>query len=190
MSLKEFSNYADSQLYRLVREDDQTALEALFQRYYTSLCQFTRIYVKDETVCEEIISDLFIKLWAGRFATEILNLRSYLFTSARNLAFNFSQKKTAPLAFIDDLSSYENVFYNDNNPHSLISDRESYQSVIALIDMLPDRQREILLMSRVDNLDKYKIAEVLSISVRTVETTLYAAINQLRSLINLRKGAL
>ncbi|WP_069658679.1 RNA polymerase sigma factor [Arcticibacter eurypsychrophilus] len=190
MSIKKFRQYQDADLYALIQNNKQVALEVIFERYYKSLCSFIVIYAKDKTVCEEIIADLFIKIWNNRASTEINNLKSYLFIAARNLALNQKNKKIVPIAFMETLDAYENTSSMDDNPFQIISNRESYDSLISVIDLLPERQREVLLMSRVENLDKNKIAEILTLSVRTVETTLYSAVKQLRATLTNRNPIL
>ncbi len=184
MSIKEFHTYPDNEILRLMQNNDETALKILFHRYYKMLCEFVRIYTRDETVCEEIIADLFVRLWKNRSKLEVEHLKSYLFISARNLALNFVRKPDSPVFYIDRLEDFESFFYDEGNPHRIMSDREACESVFSFIDLLPERQKEVLLMSRIDNLGKERIAEILSISVRTVETTLYAAVSQLRTIMN------
>ena len=173
----------DEALMCLLKEDDQLALETLFNRYYKSLCQFCAVYTNNMEAAEEIIADLFIKLWDNRSTIAILNVKSYLFISAKNLSLNFNQKKKAPVDLLEDVSTIQHEVYDSNTPFKIISGRESYHQIMRIIDTLPVSQRQILLMSRIDNLDKHEIARVLNISVRTVETTLYQTIKRLRTLL-------
>ncbi|PWG80846.1 RNA polymerase sigma factor [Pararcticibacter amylolyticus] len=184
MPIKGFRTYPDNEILKLMQNNDEAALEILFQRYYKMLCEFVRIYTRDDAVCEEIIADLFVKLWKNRSKLEVEHLKSYLFISARNQALNFVRKPDSPVFYMDRLEDFENFFYDEGNPHRIMSDREACDSIFSFIDLLPERQKEVLLMSRIDNLGKERIAEILSISVRTVETTLYAAVSQLRTIMN------
>lgn len=178
-----YKELSDESLTALLKSDDSVALETLFHRYYKSLCQYCSVYTKDFTAAEEIIADLFIKLWEGRAESNILQIKNYLFISARNLALNYKQKKKAPLDFTEDLHVHAHVSPDVNTPFKILSGKESYAKILSLINTLPKRQREILLMSRIDHVDKHRVAELLGISVRTVETTLYQSIKQLRLLL-------
>lgn len=179
-----YSDYSDEALVNLVGTDDHKALEALFNRHYKSLCQFCVVYTKDYEAAEEIIADLFIKLWDGRSGIHtILNVKAYLFTAARNLSLNHLQKKKAPVTSIEEMPE-QHLFQDLDTPFKILSGRESSAEILRLIDKLPERQREILLMSRIDQMDKQKIAAVLNISTRTVESTLYQSIRELRRMLN------
>jgi RNA polymerase sigma-70 factor (family 1) len=178
-----YKELTDESLTALLKSGDPTALETLFRRYYKSLCQYCAIYTKDFAAAEEIVADLFIKLWEAREDSNILHLKNYLFVSARNLAFNHKQKKKAPLDFTEDLALHAHLSPDVNTPFKILSGRESYDRILRVIDTLPERQREVLLLNRVDQVDKHRIAELLGISVRTVETTLYQSIKQLRLLL-------
>lgn len=179
-----YVEFTDEALGNLIGENDPKALEALFNRYYKSLCQFCAVYTKDYAAAEEIIADLFIKMWDARAAQPIHNMRNYLFAAARNLSLNHIQKKKDPVASIEELPKGQDFFLDLETPFRILSGRESSAHILRLIDQLPERQREILLMSRIDQMDKHKIAEVLNLSVRTVETTLYQSISALRRMLN------
>jgi RNA polymerase sigma-70 factor (family 1) len=173
----------DEELTDLLRKNDSVALETLFNRYYKPLCHFCAVYTKDYEAAEEIIADLFIKIWDGRIDSSILNIKNYLFTSARNLSINYNQKKKDPVDSIEDISFQNHIFEDTHTPFRILSGTESVSKILRLIDKLPERQREILLMSRIDQVDKRKISEVLGISIRTVETTLYQSIKELRRML-------
>jgi RNA polymerase sigma-70 factor (family 1) len=173
----------DEALMRLLKENDHMALETLFNRHYKSLCQFCAVYTNNMEAAEEIIADLFIKLWDNRDDVTILNVKGYLFISAKNLSLNFNHKKKAPVDFLEDIEIKQPVIRDGNTPFKIMSGRESCTQIMNVIDTLPPCQRQVLLMSRIDNLGKHEIAKILGISVRTVETTLYQAIKKMRALL-------
>ncbi|WP_131537933.1 RNA polymerase sigma factor [Pedobacter nototheniae] len=174
---------SDEDLMSLLSGEDSLALETLFNRYYPALCKFTSIYLNDYSKAEELIADLFMKLWDKKGALQIKTLKQYLFVSARNLALNEIQRVKLNTFSLSDHD--ESFILPDThlNPHDLLASRESYKEIFSLINHLPDRQREVLLMSRVDLLEKNNIADILGISVRTVETLLYQAIKNFRLLV-------
>ncbi|MGN7989748.1 sigma-70 family RNA polymerase sigma factor [Pedobacter sp. 22226] len=173
---------SDEDLMSLLANQDNLALETLFNRYYPALCKFTSIYIKDYNKAEELIADLFMKLWDRRNELQVKSIKKYLFTAAKNLAFNEIQRVKLYILSINDRE--DTLDYPDTylNPHEQLTSRESYSEIIGLINLLPDRQREVLLMSRIDLLEKNIIADLLGISVRTVETLLYQAVKNFRSL--------
>ncbi|HKG07394.1 MAG TPA: sigma-70 family RNA polymerase sigma factor [Pedobacter sp.] len=178
-----YPELTDEALTALLKSDDHLALETLFNRYYKPLCQFCTVYTRKYEASEEIIADLFIRLWDNRNDIRITSVKNYLFVSAKNLSINHHQKKKDPVDSFEDIDAKQHILKDTKTPFQILSARESCQTIISTIEMLPDRQREVLLMSRIDNLEKNRISELLGISVRTVETTLYQAIRQLRQLL-------
>ena len=183
----------DEVLMEQMRHNDAKALEALFNRYYKQLCQFCGVYIKDEALAEEVVANLFMKVWDNRTEARILNVKNYLFAAAKNLSLNQLQKKKEPVQSFEDEAICSSLLQDTNTPFKILSGRESYNKILSLIDMLPQGQRQILLMSRVDDMCKHQIAGILGISVRTVETTLYQSIKKLREMLkgspNLTTGA-
>ena len=175
---------SDEDLVALLKQQDGAALEMIFNRYYSPLCKFTSIYLKDYNKAEELIADLFIKLWDKRLSLEVKSIKKYLFVSARNAALNEIQRAKLTTSRLSDHDESLLLLDGHLNPHELLSSRESYKEIIDLIHKLPERQREVLLMSRVDLLEKTNISEILGITVRTVETLLYQAVKNLRTLIS------
>lgn len=173
----------DEQLIGLIKLHDGLALETLFNRYYHSLCKFVSIHLKDYSKAEELIADLFIKLWDSHLALEIKSVKAYLFIAAKNMAINHIQKPKNKIDYYEDYGFSSELPDVELNPFDIISSREAYRKIIQLIHLLPERQREVLLMSRIDDLDKNTISAILGITVRTVETTLYQAIKSLQHIV-------
>ena len=176
-----YTEDSDEALTARLKCDDASALETLFNRHYKPLCHYCALLTRDFAAAEEIVADLFIKIWDNRHSSDILNVKGYLFLSIRNLSLNFLQKKKNPVDSIEDITIAQHVLQDMNTPFSVLSGREANKRILTMIDLLPERQREVLLMSKIDAIDKHTIAQVLGISVRTVETTLYQAIRQLRN---------
>ncbi len=81
---------------------------------------------------------------------------------------------------MSDLDKEADIPGDYRTPFHILAGRESYKEIFSMIDKLPARQREVLMLSRIEHLGKERIAELLGISVRTVETLLYQSIKQLR----------
>ena len=178
-----YPELTDEALTDLLQKNDHLALETLFNRYYKPLCQFCAVYTREYVIAEEIIANLFIRVWDNRQDAVILNIKSYLFISAKNQALNHLQKKKEPVDFIEDIQIDHYSIQDQHNPFQLMSSRESYKGILSIIDTLPPGQRQVLLMSHIDSLDNRQISGILGISVRTVDTTLYKSIKKLRLLL-------
>ena len=181
MKTHNYNVFSDEELLALLHQDDTLSLQTIFSRYYTPLTQFSTIFTKDITISEVLISDLFIILWDNRKQLKIRLLKPYLFQSAKNLSLN-QLKKHNPL--LEPLENHETLLSEYLTPFEILTNRESQQRILSLINLLPERQREVLLMSRIEQIDKTNIAPLLGITVRTVETTLYQAIKSLRTLLS------
>ncbi|WP_295769878.1 sigma-70 family RNA polymerase sigma factor [uncultured Mucilaginibacter sp.] len=174
---------SDEELVGLLKVDDHLALENLFNRYYKSLCQLSAVYTKDFEIAEEVVANMFMKLWDTRNDLNLQNVKGYLSVSIRNASINQLQRKKLVVEPIDEVAHQLSNIADELTPLNIITGRESYNRILKLIDTLPTSQREVLLMSHVDNLSKHEIAAILDISVRTVETTLYQSVKKLRLLL-------
>lgn len=172
---------SDEELLLLIKDDNTLAFKALFNRYYRPLCKFISIYVSDEALSEEIISDVLVSLWELRSRSTVRNVKHYLFIAARNQSFNRARKKKMPLTYSDTLEVYDNLVSDGTSPLSIIGSRETQKEILNLIDSLPLRQREVLLMSRISGIKNEEIAAVLGISLKTVQSTLYEAVREMRT---------
>ncbi|KIO76147.1 hypothetical protein TH53_16685 [Pedobacter lusitanus] len=181
MKTPDYNVFSDEELLALLHQDDTLSLQTIFNRYYTPLTHFSTIFTKEITVSEVLIADLFIKLWDNRKQLEIRLLKPYLFQSAKNLSLNHLKKRKTHL---EPLENHETLLSEHLTPFEILTNRESQQRILSLINLLPERQREVLLMSRIEQIDKSNIAPLLGITVRTVETTLYQAIKSLRNLLS------
>ncbi|QNK64677.1 sigma-70 family RNA polymerase sigma factor [Pedobacter sp. PAMC26386] len=184
MKITDYNVLSDEELLALLHQDDVLSLQTIFNRYYKSLCQFSSVFTKEITASEVLIADLFIKLWDNRKQLEIRLLKPYLFQSAKNLSLNHLQKRKDPINLLKTTDLKESLKSGYLTPFEILTNRESQQRILSFINLLPQRQREVLLMSRIQQIDKSNIAPLLGITVRTVETTLYHAIKSLRILLS------
>ncbi|MBB5635290.1 RNA polymerase sigma-70 factor (ECF subfamily) [Pedobacter cryoconitis] len=180
MKTNNYNVFSDEELLALLHQDDTLSLQTIFTRYYTPLAHFSTIFTKDITTSEVLIADLFIKLWDNRKQLEIRLLKPYLFQSAKNLSLNHLKKHKPKLDTFENLQTRPSEHLT---PFEILTNKESQQRILSLINLLPERQREVLLMSRIEQIEKTNIAPLLGITVRTVETTLYQAIKSLRTLL-------
>ncbi|MBK6485529.1 MAG: RNA polymerase sigma-70 factor [Gemmatimonadetes bacterium] len=179
----------DSELIRRLRAGDERALEEIFRHYYAGMCGFVRRFVYAPDVAEELVQDVFFKLWAKRESlTEIDAVRTYLFRAARNTALNFLRRKKLENAWEEQEAARGeplSVVATDDDA----STDEVTRAVNGAVDKLPPRCREIFLMSREGGMTYAEIAHSLGISIKTVETQMGRALRSLRlSLARYRSG--
>lgn len=164
---------------RKIKSGDKKAFEELYRAYYSRLGQFVFRYVHTKYLAEDLVHNVFINVWENRSQLEPRGtLKSYLFTAARNQALNYLEKRDVrkfeePEAVIQ-LESLE------VGATQKMSAKELEQTIIEAVKEIPDKRRKIFLMHREDELTYREIAEVLDISVKTVETQMSRSLKFLR----------
>ncbi|OQP38872.1 hypothetical protein A4H97_19380 [Niastella yeongjuensis] len=159
--------------------EDETAYVRLFRIYYTALFQFSLSFVKNKPAAEEIVSDVFMQLWQIRKKLDtISNLTVYLYTCIRNHSLNYLRKnKRESTSSLDDASL--SIPSTTADPEQLYITTELAKKIDAIIEQLPEKCRIIFKLVREDGLKYREVAEVLDISVKTVETQMGIAMKKI-----------
>jgi RNA polymerase sigma-70 factor (ECF subfamily) len=171
----------DAELVRRIRAGDERALELVFKAHYAGMASFVQRFVRSPDLAEELVQDVFLKLWSKREQlAEIETFRTYLFRAARNTALNYLRRVKLERRWQEEQGASEEA------PNSFAADDETVEQEVAqavkeAIDRLPPRCREIFLLSRDGGLTYAEIARSLDISVKTVETQMGRALKSLRS---------
>jgi RNA polymerase sigma-70 factor (ECF subfamily) len=155
---------------------DAQALEQLFKAHYRPLCGFALGYVKDADQAEDIVQELFVRLWQDREGLSITtSVKSYLFTAVRNRCLNALavKKRMRPLD-----EETDDAPVDDERGEDELTERAA--RVQAVIEGLPTERRKIFRLSRNEGLKYHEIAERLGISVKTVENQMGKALKTLR----------
>ena len=179
---------ADAALLARLRAGDERALEAVFRAHYGVMCTVVRRIVFAPDVAEELVQDVFFKLWTKREQlAEIDALKTYLYRAARNTALNHLRRQKLEHAFEErELAKGEPLASESLSDSAATGEVE--RAVRVAIGRLPERCREIFLMSRDGGLTYGQIAKELGISIKTVETQMGRALKSLRiSLAEFRK---
>lgn len=160
-------------------------IEALFRAHYRALCLYALHYVDDLAVAEDVVMDSFVRLYE-RSATEaspVLCTKSYLYQMVRNASIDYLRRKAAegaPDAALP-LDAVPDVADTTHEEQQLLQERSDREARLwKAIDALPQACRNILLLSKRDGLKNREIADVLGLSVKTVEAQLTKAYASLR----------
>ena len=161
-------------------ENPEAFFEALFQTYYKQLCKFSFRIVQDRDVAEDVVQTCFINLWKKKDATILqTSFKSYLFRSVYNRSINeyarAKKYKNEDVSLLDGISTS-----NNEDPLLVLQAQDTQKKIDAAISAMPDGCRTIFLMSREEQLSYKEIAELLEISVKTVENQLGKALRILR----------
>jgi RNA polymerase sigma-70 factor (ECF subfamily) len=158
---------------------DKAGFEQLFREYFPSLSHFARKYVPDNDTAKEIAHDVFLNLWGKRDNIDSsTSLKSYLFTSVHNRCMNYIRDQRKFNRDEKILEILEQEF--QEAPHDHLETQELELRIIESLNSLPDRCREIFMLSRFEEISYAEIAERLSLSVKTVETQMSKALRILR----------
>jgi RNA polymerase sigma-70 factor, ECF subfamily len=170
----------DIALFQRVKDrNDYQALKILFARYYPGMCDFVNYLVKNPQIAEELIADVFIKLWEKRSTLEIrTSFRAYLYASAKNEALAYLGRSQSRFSAWVDLSEVDAT--DPITPEQRIITREALHTIDAAISRLPEQCQLIFRLHKLDGLSYKEIAEALHLSVKTVENQMGKALKELR----------
>lgn len=158
---------------------DQTAFEILFRFYYPGLTIYARQFISDSVMAEEIVQDFFVRFWDKHQSIKPTeSIKSYFFSSIKNSSLNVLKHQKIEEKYIREMTemSEDNLLYDPN----LYIASELQEKIKHAIELLPERCREIFLMSRIKGFSNDEIAKQLEISKRTVETHISNALKILR----------
>lgn len=174
--------------HRIVCMDDQQAYKELYTSLYSFLLAFARTIVSSRETAEEIVSDVFIKIWERRKElVKIANLKVYLYVATRNIAFNYLDKqKRTPTNSIDNIEAEFTSIYFD--PEQLMITAEMLDLIQKAIDQLPPKCKMIFRLAKEDGLKCREVAEILNLSVKTVENQLAIALEKIGNTVRFDVG--
>ena len=163
-----------------LKKSETGAFEQLFKLYSPRLFNFCRKFLNSKEDAEDIVQVVFTAVWENRLRIdEERSFSTYLFTIARNRIINILKKKVYAEGFIN-----YTMYAANGNVNYLTEDtvlfNELQQVLEKSINELPQKRREIFILSRKEGLSYKEIAKKLSISESTVNTQITHAINFLR----------
>lgn len=166
-------------IIRKIKNNDSKALRELFDLYATALTFFAYRFVYDKSEAENIVQDVFIGVWKNiNNMDDNINIKAYLYKSVKNRAINLLNQNKESTEFEENLFLYKSF-----SQQTTIETNELYENYKKAIEELPTSCRNIFLMSREDNLTYKEIAEILNISIKTVETQMGRALKSIRKKI-------
>ena len=161
-------------------ENKEAFFEALFHTYYKTLCRFSFRIVHDKEKAEDVVQSCFINFWQKRDALIIhASFKSYLFRSVYNRSINeYNQSKKTSY---EDVSVLEEESSSpSNDPLLQLQAQEMEQKIARAIGSMPEGCRTVFLLSREEQLSYKEIAEMLEISIKTVENQMGKALRIMR----------
>lgn len=163
--------------------------EKLYKRYYQNFLRFSTKLIGDKNLAQDIVHEVFIKLWEKRFEIKDDGIDKLLFTMTRNACLNHIKHETIVLNKQVDLKQirkWEELYrieYLNNEPYALI-EKELEEQINKVIYKLPDKCREVYILSRKKGLKNWEIAEKMNISLKTVEKHISRAMREFKKQFN------
>lgn len=170
---------------QIAENDEGRAYKTLYGGCFTPLLRFAVSIVKTKEAAEEIVADIFIKLWEQRNKlSAIQNLRVYLYVSVKNACLNYLSKKNKDIiTYFDD---YEvDTAIVETNPEELLITAEMKRKIEEAIDNLPPRCKMIFRLIREEGLRYKEVSEIMDISVNTIDVQMAIAVKRIAKAINL-----
>lgn len=170
----------DNDLLELLKKGDKKSFEVLFHQYHKRVYTYAFRLLSSSYDAEEIVQNVFMALWNQRASLDFVSsINAYIFGIARHAVYRVIRQRV-------NHEAYAAYALNNNTDYAFITEdevayKELEQIYNKLIDQLPERRREILLLSRKYNLSYKEISEKLNITENTVDTQLRLAIGFIKS---------
>jgi RNA polymerase sigma-70 factor (family 1) len=160
------------------RIGDEAAFEQLFRQFHPSLCRYAFTILKDTEAAEEVVQDVFLKVWEKRDSlTFTVSVKSYLYRAVHNGCMNLAGKKKKEVRMDEQPLK---IVHQSAAPVEDFQTRELEKAIASALNQLPEQCRKVFELSRFGNMKYKEIADTLGISVKTVENQMGKALRIMR----------
>jgi len=163
-------------IWRNIQQKDLETFERYYKEHYKRFFLMSCKYLKNTAQAEEIVNDVFLKIWEdGPKIIIETSLKSYIYKAVINRSINALNKNKRELLQHTDLVNIPEESYELRQ----IEENELMVKLYAAIDQLPEKCRQVFEMSRFEELKQQEIADKLGISIKTVKNHITLALKQL-----------
>ena len=160
---------------------DTRAFRQIFDALFSNLTKFSFSFVHSKEAATEIVDELFVQLWVKRLdIMKINDLRVYLYTATKNASLNYISKKAKQI----EVEPYENLIVQMTDvvsPEQIMITKEMLQKIKEAVDSLPPRCKLIFKFVREDGLSYSEVAEILGLSIKTIDAQMVIAVSRIRA---------
>jgi RNA polymerase sigma-70 factor (ECF subfamily) len=175
-----YSNYTDQELLSLLQKDNAAAFNVIYERYSHPLYLYILSKTDGGEMGKDMLQDLFTSLWERRQSININeSLKSYLYQSARHKIIDLYRRNSTYQKYLQQLITYFDVQPGDIA--ALLDSKAKTQNIFDTVNRLPERMKEIFMLSRVEHQTVEQIAVRLGISQQTVKNQITKALKILRA---------
>ncbi|MCK5102791.1 MAG: RNA polymerase sigma-70 factor [Cyclobacteriaceae bacterium] len=166
---------------KITQEDDQRAFRFLFDYYYPKLINYSRYLLESKSASDEVISNVFIGIWNNRTSiNKIEKFDSYVFRSVKNKCLSYLRDMHR-LQFEELNIEDSKLIKSVRSPESALINEELREEILKALDNLPPRCRLVFELIKQDGFKYKEVAELLDVSVNTVENQMGTAMSKLRA---------
>ncbi len=166
-------------LIEQLRDGSKEAFKSIFDTYAAKIYAFALSYLKNEEDAEELLQDVFLKIWEIRADLDSSkNIKALLFKICINLIYDLIRRKNIELAYLDySAKNYHSE--SDSTWHEVIYN-DMLSNLTKLVALMPEQRKHIFKLSKEEGFSNDEIAQQLKLSKRTVENQLYRALSFLK----------
>ena len=177
----------EEEIIRQLKKGDRKAFESIFNKYYRLLCLEAEGYVRSGHMIEEIVCDVFTRIWVNRKKLYVkTSLRNYLIRSVHNSCIDYYRHQKYLNGGKEKISEAHEKFALvdlEEDPLSYMITHELEEKIGEAIESLPEQYKKAFKLSRYNNLSYAQIAEEMDISVNSVKTNIKKALAKLREIL-------
>ena len=171
-----FTALTDHQLFELIKQGNEGAFDELFNRRWEEIYTTVAAILANQEAAQDIVQDLFIKVWTNREEIENTNITGFLFKIAKLESYQYLRKNKIRQQLLDQFNNL--TFAHDTEDKINFSEVKKYYR--ESLKTMPEKTRIIFKLSRIENLSNQEISKKLDISVKTVEYHMSNALKHLR----------
>lgn len=175
----------DRIINELARNSSQKALQELYIMYYRKLFRYVGLYVRDEEVVAEIVSDVFFAIWEKRVElTDVRNFNAFIYRIAKYKALNYLRGRNLNTIDINDIP-FDLFAGTTSSPEDNLISSETVENINNAIEQLPSKCKLAFKLVREDGMSYKEVSELFAISTKTLEVHIYRAVRKIREILSL-----
>jgi len=173
-------------IIKQLQDGNEKVFEQIVREYWPRMFKFALIYTQNNETSQELVQDTFLVLWNNRaILKDNTNLITYLMVVLRNKCLNLLEQTRIRKLYIeeiDDETIYQraNLYVLQDEASQIVESEDLHKAIERALSKLPEKTREIFMLSRYDGLKNQQIAETKNISQKTVEYHISKALQILK----------
>jgi RNA polymerase sigma-70 factor (family 1) len=166
-------------ILKISKENCERSFRIFFDHFYNRLFSLALHFTKNQVTAEEVVSDVFLKIWKQRDTLQdIQNLRAYLFIAIKRQSLNALRKSRVMTLYTDELEHF--LIIETHTPENILFRKEMLKTISQTIQTLPEKCKLVYLLVKEERLKYKEVADLLEISEKTVEMHVGNAIKKIR----------